>query len=385
VSGGEHREPRPRVFVSSVVDGFAEFRRAAREGITAAGGEAVLVNEDFPSVAASSRNACLDAISSCDYFVTVLGERGGWEAPSGRLVIEEEYEHARLRGIPRLLFLQETARDPAATRVAMELSDYVDGTFRRTFKRPADLCREIERSLRPLFDGGRASAMTAPLLNDYFRSPYRRHGTPMLRLALSSERQEEFIDPVRLHSTSLLHEVYELAHRADIGLFDYAAAKRPAASDTSLVILQQPESQSHGGEAHVRLELTEGGAIIIDNNVSGRNPRLARSTLDTMVVAIEDIERVLVTAFAFAAAFYDLIDTFKRHQRFGYKVGLTGLDYRTLERNPRERTSYAMSLRSTSTSIVAFDQPRMIDRQVLSAPKSEVDRVVVLLEQHAKG
>lgn len=36
----------PRVFVSSVVEGFEDYREAAREGIEAAGGEPVLVNED---------------------------------------------------------------------------------------------------------------------------------------------------------------------------------------------------------------------------------------------------------------------------------------------------------------------------------------------------
>jgi ABC-type branched-subunit amino acid transport system substrate-binding protein len=45
------------VFVSSVIDGFQTFREAARAAIEAAGGEPVLVNEDFPSLAASSRNA----------------------------------------------------------------------------------------------------------------------------------------------------------------------------------------------------------------------------------------------------------------------------------------------------------------------------------------
>ncbi len=42
---------RPRVFVSSVIEGFAEFRQATREAIAAAGGEPVLVNEDSPSLA----------------------------------------------------------------------------------------------------------------------------------------------------------------------------------------------------------------------------------------------------------------------------------------------------------------------------------------------
>jgi hypothetical protein len=95
---------KQRVFVSSVVDGFGQFREAARGAIVAAGGEPVLVNEDLPALATSSRNACLDVIDSCDYFVSIIGSRGGWTAPSGKLVVEEEYEHARARKMPVLAF-----------------------------------------------------------------------------------------------------------------------------------------------------------------------------------------------------------------------------------------------------------------------------------------
>ena len=102
---------KPRVFVSSVVDGFNEFRQAAREGIIEVGGEPLLVNEDFPSMITSSRNACLDAVDSSDYLVTVIGARGGWTTPSGRLVVEEEYDRARSKKIPVLVFLQNVERD----------------------------------------------------------------------------------------------------------------------------------------------------------------------------------------------------------------------------------------------------------------------------------
>jgi len=39
---------KQRVFVSSVLEGFHDFREAARAGIIAAGGEPVLI-EDYPS------------------------------------------------------------------------------------------------------------------------------------------------------------------------------------------------------------------------------------------------------------------------------------------------------------------------------------------------
>ena len=143
---------RARVFVSSVVDGFEAFRQAAREGIIAAGGEPVLVNEDFPSLTMSSRNACLDAVDSSDILISLIGARGGYITPSGKLVVEEEYERAVARKRPVLVFLQNTARDDSAVAFTKKLSDYIDGAHRRTFTTVDDLSTEIERALIPLVD-----------------------------------------------------------------------------------------------------------------------------------------------------------------------------------------------------------------------------------------
>ena len=98
----------------------------------------------------SSRNACLDAVEKLGHYVGVLGVRGGWTAPSGMLVVEEEWRHAKSKKRPALFFLQTGARDADAERLAATVSDYVDGTLRRIFTAPEDLRREIVRALSPL-------------------------------------------------------------------------------------------------------------------------------------------------------------------------------------------------------------------------------------------
>jgi hypothetical protein len=126
---------RSRVFVSSVIEGFAEYRQAARSGIEQAGGDAVHVNEDFSAQASSSRNTCLDAIDSCDVFLLILGARGGWKTPSGRLVVEEEFEHALARKLPVLVFLEDVPRDTDGQRLAQRLSDLCGRHFPREVQR----------------------------------------------------------------------------------------------------------------------------------------------------------------------------------------------------------------------------------------------------------
>ena len=48
-------------------------------------------------------------------------------------MVEEEFEHARARKLPVLVFLEDVPRDAEAERFAKSLSDYVDGTFRVKF------------------------------------------------------------------------------------------------------------------------------------------------------------------------------------------------------------------------------------------------------------
>jgi hypothetical protein len=98
--------------VSSVVEGFGAYREVARTAINAAGGEPILVNEDFSSLHTSSRNACLDAVASSDIFVLLIGARGGWRTPSGRLVVEEELDEARRRRLPSLVFIEDVEQTP---------------------------------------------------------------------------------------------------------------------------------------------------------------------------------------------------------------------------------------------------------------------------------
>lgn len=144
--------PLPRVFVSSVVEGFEEYRFAARMAIIAAGGEPILVNEDFPSVHKSSRNACLDAVASADIFALVVGSRGGWQAPSGKLVVEEELEEARKRGLPTIVFIEDVQQDDDAKRLSRTVSDYVEGYFRVRFQGPDGLRSELGRALPTLIE-----------------------------------------------------------------------------------------------------------------------------------------------------------------------------------------------------------------------------------------
>lgn len=376
------RTPRPRVFVSSVVDGFGPFREAARKAVDAVGGEPLLANEDLPSVPTSSRNACLDLVDSSDYLLSIVATRGGWTMPSGKLVIEEEYERAMLRKVPVLGFIQAGAQDADSARFSKRLSDYAMGRFRRTFESPGDLQSEVERALRPLISN--QTPVSKPRsTNELFDRPYAVQGMAMLRFVLSPERQEEVIDPVRLGSEAFKRRIQEIGHAADVALFSYERPKKVALEGNDLVILQTETNGRHGEGEHVRVQLSESGDIVIDANVTGRKPR-PNEFMVSSVVAIEDMETVLRLCFAFASAFFQDIDAVFRHQSFTYNVALSGLEYRKLERNPQPRNSFTMSMRPQNSTLLSYPDARRVTRIDLSSPETEITRVVELLRRKSE-
>jgi len=380
--------PPTRVFVSSVIEGFAEYRQAARSGIEQAGGEAVLVNEDFPSQASSSRNTCLDAIDSCDVFLLVLGARGGWKAPSGRLVVEEGFEHARARKLPVLAFLEEVACDADAQCLAKSLSDYVDGNFRVKFSGAVELRDQVERSLRAIVDKRNNRPMDHDPIAAHLLKPHRFSDQTCLRFGIAPERVEEVFDPLDLASPDFAGRMMEIGHRRDVRLFGYLYAKdAPRSEQDSLVIEQKLGDNWSDGRQGVRLSVNENGVVLIDTNATGRTKRSNSFDLaDMMTVSIETLEELLDASFRFTQALYEDKDPYKRHQRFYWNAVLTGMGNRTLVRNPvSQQQSYRMSVGDKDDRLPAFAAARLITRADIAQPAREIERAILHWQRAANG
>jgi hypothetical protein len=376
--------PRPRVFVSSVIEGFADYRQAARNGIEQAGGEGVLVNEDFPSQASSSRNTCLDAIDSCDVFLLVLGARGGWKTPSGRLVVEEEFEHARALKLPVLVFLEDVPRDADGERLAKILSDYVDGNFRVKFSGTAELRDQIERSLRAIVDTRNNRAMDHDPIAARLLKPYRFSDQTSLRFAIAPERMEEVFDPLDLASPGFAERMLEIGHRSEVRLFGYLYAKEAPRQEQTWLVIEQPLGNNWSeGRQGVRLTISENGAVLIDTNATGRTKRSNSMDLaDIMTASIESVEALLVASFRFTQALYDDKDPYKRHQRFYWNGVLSGMGNRSLVRNPvSQEHSYRVNMGNRDEAIPAFPSSRLIARADLAQPGKEIERAILYWER----
>lgn len=373
--------PRPRVFVSSVIEGFGDYREAAREGIEAAGGEPVLVNEDFPSLPDSSRNACLDAVASSDVYLAIIGVRAGWEAPSGKLVVEEEFEEARRQDLPVLLFLAGGEREEEASRLASRLSDYVEGYFRVEVSSPEELRREVQEALGPVIDSLGQHPIDLGMVQELVSNPHDLNGQPSLRLVLAPARSEEVIDPVTLNEKDFEHKMYELAHGREVGLFDYEKTKESRTTADSLIISQRSSGRGRRGREDTRLEVRKDGILITDLSVAPSGSSTGGIGAGLVIVR-DDLRQAARRAFAFGEAFYDDRDDYLRYQQFVYNASLANHQNRSIvEDLDSNQQSFSVPHRTQRGPIVAHDSPRSISRNTLRQPEDEIERTVTVIER----
>jgi hypothetical protein len=375
---------RPRVFVSSVMDGFEEYRRAAKEGIVGAGGEPVLV-EDFSSLSQSPRTACLDAVASCDIYIAVVGSRGGWTAPSGQLVVEEEYEEARHRRLSILAFIQDTERDTDAQRLVRTLSDYIDGRFRKTFTAPAALQAEVGKALKPLIEHRARPEVDISVIEERLNTAPHIRNQASLRFVLAPERDEELIDPVSLDSEELKQQLFEIGHSPRVRLFAYERAKTSTVGPDDIVIFQTDESRHRDGIDEVRMELTSRGLLAIDMNVTGRAvSNLWDNSFGFLVIVEADVTTALEKSFAFAHEFFETRDPYRRYDRLLFNVALHSCQHRALVQKPPSGSFTVPQRYPDPDSVMAFDRSRVITRDDLSRSNEQIQATLALLRRRLK-
>lgn len=365
------------------MENFQVYREAARKGIIAAGGEPILV-EDFPSLPIAPRTACLDAVASCDVYVVIVGERGGWVTPSGKLAVEEEYEEAVRRKLRLLAFIEEVGRDKEAEGFATRLSDYVGGLFRTTFSGSDQLQSLVESALMPMVKDHEREQTNMTKVDERLGDAFRVDYQVVLRTVFAPEREGQLVDPVALESPQLFAQLMEIGHSGGIALFSYECSKEKEIGVNEIVITQKSSRGHRDTVEAVRLELTSEGSVVIDTNVTGRVHRADdHGTMDSMVIAEEDVYNELRKIFSFTLTLFEKLDPYCRYDRMLYNAALSNIGYRNLEANPRPRQSYQMNMRDAGT-VPAFDRPRLITRADLRTPDDEVKTTMTMFRRRLK-
>lgn len=371
---------RPRIFVSSVMEQFGQVREAARQSILAAGCDPVLI-EDFPSQNTSPRNACLDAVESCDGLVLIVGSRAGWTAPSGKPVVLEEFDHARLLPIPTYLFILEEGRiDDNAAKLIEVVSSYVDGAFRVACSTLADLSTSITASLQM---GGHSMKEGHELdnaLNQLLSEPARVRNDPVLRITMIPERSGMVFDPLEYDTDEFREAVYMAGYQVDPRFFLHENSKKFDAGVVGFNVRQFTDDP----HSHKDLDLVvkDNGIVSCDMNIAIAGN--AGGPFAGGYVLESDVHRCLISFLTYWAELTKAMDPYRRYRMWKMNLALINLEFRPLLQTVPEGSS--MQMRMTGEEmVIAYESSRNIDISDANALCAEADRATVMLRRKSNG
>lgn len=235
-----------KIFLSSVMDGFADCREAAFSAIRSLDHE-VIRAEDFPASSTSSRVACLQGVRDADLVILILGERYGWsDTHSGISPTHEEFREAAAEGkvIP---FVQSgVTREPAQQHFVDEVENYDTGMHRgNTFGSAEELRTEVTRAIARY----QLSAATTPVdvsaLLDVARRlvPVEDRGFirmtgPLLHLAVAGGPVQTILRPSEIESNPVVEEIVS-ALSARTGYFSYRFRTDTRITGGALIVEQE--------------------------------------------------------------------------------------------------------------------------------------------------
>jgi hypothetical protein len=296
------------------------------------------------------------------------------------LVVEEEFEHARQRGIPIYVFVQHTDRDRDAERLLSKASDYVTGRFRVQFETPGELTDSVERALADSISRHRTPVTDSTILVARASERTTESEPLTLRFVLAPERGGELIDPVQLGSRDFLYDLYEVGHRRDVELLSFEVEKSTELSADTLVIQQGQERGRWDGPGPVRIEVQTSGLLCIDTALVGRSAAPDRMFSGMMIVR-SDVEAALRASFAFTTAWLERIDPYHRQEIVQYIVALRGLSHRRWVEEVTHSNSFSGGFGQRRDPWLPWSDPRRITRPALQAPSNEIARFIALAQR----
>lgn len=300
-------------------------------------------------------------------------------APSGKLVVEEEFEEAVRRGLPVLVFLESGEQDGEAARLAERVSDYRAGVYRRQFEAPAELRNQITSALEPLMPQFSRNPTNPDTVQEPLRAFASDDRDPRARLIIAPSVQDEIVDPVAFSDSSFFHDLLEAGHRSQF--FSYEHGKRPRIDVQSLSIMEADARDSRSSRA--RITLTTRGVLTLDKIASNNEEhRLDHSMSYMFQLAVDELQTVFAEMLGFAANTIERIDPHERYPTWIYNVALGLLGHRRIVDQRTFGNSYSSFGFGEQDPIAAFDEPRTIHRAALRGDRSpEIQRIITLLRR----
>lgn len=352
-----------RIFISSVMRDYEPVRAAAKAAVTLLGMRPVMA-EDFSAKSHSSQTACLEGVRESNIMVLVLGKRYGFIAESGKSVTQEEYECARERGMPVLVFLEKGDREAEQNAFVDSLSGYEGGNHHATFKTPEELKDKVVQALTELIAGGTRTldAAGAKLVLDEctWGSRRERDRGPWLAGVIVPTRPHKYISLLKLGEKAFQRSIQKEAVYGDAAIFDSEHGVKVDETENSTIFIQS------GGRGPIAtLEVRGDGVLTFGRQLAAAQARTI-SIVRNFVIDQDEVYAALANLFKFANGFYGSLDDSRMLTNFYFGGSLSGIENKSFGRIPEIAPS------GMSMAMHGFPDPLLIPREPYSLSRSDL-------------
>ena len=324
-----------KIFISSLISGFEEYRAAARKAVRALGHEPVMA-EDFPSQPNSPQVACLSGLRQSALVVLLLGERYGASQASGNSATHEEYRDAK-GARPVIAFVQDgVTRETSQHAFVAEVQEWEGGLFRGGFATPEELKDKIVRAVHEWelanaagpVDGAELLRCALAQLPQSDGLQHRMQQRLLVSLAFGP--QQSVLRPSQIEAPALMEELKREAMFGTHRIFDHGRATQHRLEGGALLLAQDEER----GDS---FRLAPTGDMLFRLVIPGRS--------DMPIVIEEEIAEALARALAFAGETIERIDATQRLTHVAPAVTFENTEllvWRSAAEQRAQPTSYSM-------------------------------------------
>lgn len=368
-----------RVFISSVMTGFGEERRVAREAVESLGHQPVMV-EDFGAQSNSSRTACLEGVRSADWYLCILGERYGWIGPDGISPTEEEFREAERLGHPVVVIVKQCEMDDRQRDFIQALGGWESGYFYGRFQSASSLATAITRAIRNLESQGPsqilslASARVRTLLQDE-RS--RRNHDRRLAIAMAPAERRDWLDVATLGQAVFHKAMQQNLLFATDALFDPSVGTRVKEGREHISLLQGDAY----GEAAREISIHLDGSLHFELDLREEDSEPG-SFFGDLLIDEDRISAMLTGAMEFAAEFYTRHVSKPIPTRLLVQLCIHGASGKFFGRRPKEQPrSFSYPTTQIEDPLMVPKDPMLITLQKLKAPGEVVGEPMELIRR----
>jgi hypothetical protein len=361
-----------RVFISSVVGGFEEQRRAAVDAVTVLGHEPITV-EQFAASSSTPQQACLAGVREADLVVLILGERYGEPQPSGLSPTHDEYREARDRK-PVLVFVEADVDPEPDQRIFItEVEGWATGHFRSSFSSVSDLRAAVTRGLHEheLAQSSGAVDENEMLERAHALVPSARGMSGgELVVVVTGGPHQQVIRPAEIEDPDLARDLQREALFGDHSVLDPSEGTDVAVQGDALVL----------GQRSASVLLDQVGSIRIVQPLGSSE----RDRMSLPAIIEEDVTQALAESLRFVGWLLDRIDPVRRLTDVVVVASTTGASYMAWRtRAEHDRSPNAGSMGGGSADIDVTLSPPRRHRQALvhDADRLAQDLAVLLRRQ----